>query len=158
MQPVSRQEIDRLDIITSLDEALGAVTRHDIPAGRYLRRADLMSGTLPERPATASGDRSITAGDRSTAVDRNEATFHFVSERRDRVASSVQADDAYPAPTAVGDRPAITRFIPPGRRALAVPWNLLYGAEHLQIEDRVDLLASYPLERQRGREDRRDAG
>jgi hypothetical protein len=149
-EPVSRQQIDRLDIVTSLDEALGAVARHDIPAGRYLRRADLMTGTLPERPATAPGDRSITAGDRSTAVER-DATFQFVSERRDRTAAFAQAEDAYPSPTAVGDRPAITRFIPPGRRALAVPWNLLYGAEHLQIEDRVDVLASYSLERQRGR-------
>jgi hypothetical protein len=149
-EPVSRQQIDRLDIVTSLDEALGAVARHDIPAGRYLRRADLMSGTLPERPATAPGERSITVGDRSTAVER-DAPLHFVSERRDQVASLAQAEDAYPSPTAVGDRPALTRFIPPGRRALAVPWNLLYGAEHLQIEDRVDLLASYSLERQRGR-------
>ncbi len=159
MQPVSRQEIDRLDIVTSLDEALGAVVRHDIPAGRYLRRADLMSGTLPERPATAPGERGITVGDRSTAVER-DAALHFVSERRDQVTSLAQAEDAYPSPTAVGDRPAITRFIPPGRRAVAVPWNLLYGAEHLQIEDRLDVLASYSLERQRGRrtvETREDA-
>jgi hypothetical protein len=151
-EPVSRQQIDRLDIVTSLDEALGAVARHDIPAGRYLRRADLMSATLPERPATAPAERSVNAGDRSTAVGR-DAAFHFVSERLDRTAAFAQAEDAYPSPTAVGDRPAITRFIPPGRRALAVPWNLLYGAEHLQIEDRVDVLASYPLEQARQRRD-----
>ncbi|TVS08472.1 MAG: hypothetical protein EA424_28530 [Planctomycetaceae bacterium] len=145
MQPVSRQDIDRLEIITSLDEALGAVTRHDIPAGHYLRRSDLLSGTLPERPASAQSDRS------AAAFDGVDEPFQFVAEHRAVEASQAQADDAYPSPTAVGDRPAITRFIPPGRRALAVPWNLLYGAEHLQIEDRLDLLASYPLERQRGR-------
>ena len=142
MEPVRRQEIDRLDIITSLDEALGAVARYDIPAGRYLRRADLLSGTLPERPAGA------TAG-RRASTDR-EPSFRFVAQDRGPAAAA-RGEDAFPSPTAVGDRPAITRFIPPGRRALAVPWNLLYGAEHLQIEDRVDLLASYSLERQRGR-------
>lgn len=145
MQPVSRQEIDRLDIVTSLDDALGAIARHDIPAGRYLRRSDLLAGTLPERPVSVSPDRSAATG------DPGNSSFRFVAEHRAVRASQTQADDAYPAPTAVGDRPAITRFIPPGRRALAVPWNLLYGAEHLQIEDRVDLLASYALERQRGR-------
>lgn len=41
---------------------------------------------------------------------------------------------------------SITRFIPAGRTAFAIPWNRIYGGEHLQIGDSIDLLASYSLE------------
>ncbi len=57
-----------------------------------------------------------------------------------------QATEAAPSATAVGDRPAITRFVPPGRTAFAIPWNRVYGSEHLQIGDEIDLMASYSLE------------
>lgn len=49
----------------------------------------------------------------------------------------------------VGDRPAVTSFVPPGYTAVAIPWNRIYGSEHLQIDDHLDLLASYQLERKR---------
>ena len=60
---------------------------------------------------------------------------------------------AAPSATAVGDRPAITRFIPAGRIAFAIPLNRIYGAEHLQIGDSIDLMASYSLERLRDEEE-----
>jgi hypothetical protein len=40
----------------------------------------------------------------------------------------------------------VTSFVPPGRTAFAIPWNRMYGAEHLQIDDHIDLLASFSLE------------
>jgi len=142
-ESISRQQADRLDVIVSIDEALGAIVRQDIPAGRYLRRSDLLSG-----PPTESGSTldSIEASDRSSP---------FASDGKRFVSMPQQpADDAAaPSATAVGDRPAITRFIPPGRTAFAIPLNRIYGAEHLQIGDSIDLLASYSLERLRDEEE-----
>ena len=140
MEPVSRQEIDRQQIITSLDEALGAVARHDIPAGRFLRKSDLLSGSI--KPQSNSG--SSAAPTDSSVRRANESPMRLVSEST-RFAM-VQDTVSRPAPTAVGDRPAITRFVPRGYTAFAIPWNRLYGAEHLQIGDELDLLASYSLE------------
>ena len=60
-----------------------------------------------------------------------------------------EAGGPTPQAMAVGDRPALTRFIPPGRTAFAIPWNRLYGGEHLQIGDRIDLMASFSLRSER---------
>ena len=140
MEPLSQQEIDRQGIITSLDEALGAVARHDIPSGRFLRKTDLLSGSVKPRSASGSQVESTNAARRRTT----RTPFRFVSNSTHL--TNLQQPSAGPAPTTVGDRPAITRFMPTGYTAFAIPWNRLYGAEHLQIGDGLDLLASYSLE------------
>ena len=137
---VSRQEIDRQQIITSLDEALGAVARHDIPAGRFLRKSDLLSGSI--KPQMDNG-LNTTPTD-SSARRATDSPMRLVSDSTHF--AMVQDSASRPAPTTVGDRPAITRFIPHGYTVFAIPWNRLYGAEHLQIGDELDLLASYSLE------------
>lgn len=139
MEPVDQREIDRQGMITSLDEVLGAVARHDIPAGRFLRRVDLLTDAV--RP------RSPPVAPRRTNEPRgSSAAFVRPVSDHTRFASARQADEDSTAPTVVGDRPAITRFVPEGYTAFAIPWNRLYGAEHLQIGDRLDLLASFSLE------------
>ncbi|MEZ6090004.1 MAG: hypothetical protein R3C05_18655 [Pirellulaceae bacterium] len=72
-----------------------------------------------------------------------------------RYVALLQSADAPTAPsaTAVGDRPAITRFIPAGRTGFSIPLNRIYGAEHLQIGDSIDLMASFSLERLRDEEE-----
>jgi hypothetical protein len=140
MEPVSQQEIDRQGIITSLGEALGAVARHDIPAGRYLRRSDLLSGSVKQRRGQDFSNQPVD----ETVGNSREASFRFTSNGA-RLAARQQPTSG---PTSVGDRPAITRFVPAGYTAIAIPWNRLFGAEHLQIGDELDLLASYSLERQ----------
>jgi len=140
MQPMTQQEIDRHGIITSLDEAFGAVARHDIPAGRFLRKSALLSGSVKPRSASEPQLHPVDAG---TALNRR-TPIRFASDAAHRTA--VQEPVAGPSSTSVGDRPAITRFVPPGYTAFAIPWNRLYGAEHLQIGDELDLLASYSLE------------
>jgi len=137
-ETISRQEADRIGAITSLSNALGAIVRQDIPAGRYLRRADLLNG-----PPTKNNNRDSTGFDASSdkrSIRRNRT--QYVSMRQE-IADEPQA----PTATAVGDRPTITRFIPAGRTAFAIPLNRIYGGEHLQIGDSIDLMASYSLER-----------
>jgi hypothetical protein len=142
-ESISRQRSDRLDVIVSLDEALGAIVRQDIPAGRYLRRSDLLSG--PPTQSSNSPD----------SVETRDLGSPFSSDGKRFVSMQQQPSDvaAAPSATAVGDRPAITRFIPPGRTAFAIPLNRIYGAEHLQIGDSIDVLASYSLERLRDEEE-----
>ena len=146
MEPISQQEVDRQGIITSVDSALGAVARHDIPAGRFLRRSDLLSGSLKPAPDNEAGIDTDT----STRRDSHEVksrTFQFATMKHQQTAlQHAHQNDQSSAPSAVGDRPAVTSFIPPGYTAFAMPWNRLYGAEHLQIGDEMDLMASYPLE------------
>lgn len=150
MEPVNQQEIDRLGIITSVDVALGAVARHDIPAGRYLRKSDLLSGSL--LPALDRGAR--TTQDSSAhrdAAGHSRGVFQLASRPGQPMSIQHTHDDMHgqthsTAPSAVGDRPAVTSFVPPGHTAFALPWNRLYGAEHLQIGDEIDLLASYSLQ------------
>lgn len=174
-ETVSRQQVDRMGLITSLDEMLGSIARHDISAGRFLRRSDLLAGppgSVPESnnsstidaPApdpldatleTTRGRLATTlvsdvrpspadAGD-SDAEDRRVSSLTMV---QDPAANRPVPGQSLPSAMAVGDRPAITRFIPPGRTALAIPWNRIYSAEHLQIGDRIDLMASYSLSQQ----------
>ena len=142
-ETISRQEADRIGAITSLSNALGAIVRQDIPAGRYLRRADLLNGP-PTDSVPASNDLDASSGEQTA----RRHSVRFVSMQQD-VADSPQA----PAATAVGDRPAITRFIPAGRTGFAIPLNQIYGGEHLQIGDSIDLMASYSLDRLRDEEE-----
>jgi hypothetical protein len=164
-ESVSRQQVDRMGIITSLDEMLGSIARHDIPSGRFLRRSDLLAGppssdletpdasTPSELDATldAQSGRSETrfVSDRGPASTNNEdsdvSSDQSLTMVQDGSASRSTPGQSLPTAMAVGDRPAITRFIPPGRTALAIPWNRIYSAEHLQIGDRIDLMASYSL-------------
>lgn len=143
-ESISRRQAERLDVITSLDEVLGAITKQDIPAGRFLRRSDLLSGP----PADGS------VAEPKTPDSARKATFAghaFVSTPNPHSQSA--AEPRAPQSTAVGDRPALSRFIPPGRTALAIPWERIYGGEHLQIGDRLDLLVSYSLKRVRETEE-----
>ena len=146
MEPVDRQQIGRLGIITSLDGVLGAVARHDIPAGSFLRKSDLLSGSVEER---GEADK-VTVHDASFASRQMFADFPVAARKatveQPTLVALQQPVTAAPDPTVVGDRPAITSFVPAGRTAFAIPWNRLYGAEHLQIGDAIDLLASYSLE------------
>lgn len=142
MEAIPRGDAAGSEVITGLESALGSITRHDIPAGRYLRRSDLLSEPLRGRPATSSSSTDPSAQYRSDsqleALDSPWSWVNTTTPVQDPVADTA---------TAVGDRPAITQFIPSGYTAFAVPWNRLYGAEHLQIGDRLDLLASFSLER-----------
>lgn len=137
MEDVSRQQVDRLGIVTSLDEALGSVARHDIPSGSFVRQSDLLSSALePAMPPVpkSKGEVSETPNPFRTS---DGARLIAMQGPQDPPASTA---------TAVGDRPSITRFVPAGRTAFAIPWNRIYGGEHLQIGDSIDLLASYSLE------------
>ena len=136
-ETISRQVADRIGAITSLDDALGAITRQDIPTGHYLRQSDLLKGP-PTNTPPASDTLEANQGRDLRHSDGN--TYVAMFQQPAPVASA-------PAATAVGDRPAITRFIPAGRTAFAIPLNRIYGAEHLQIGDTIDLMASYSLER-----------
>lgn len=129
-EKISRQLADRIGAIASIDDALGAIARQDIPAGRYLRHSDLLKG--PPRRSQEASPPTLLPSD---------------------VSMLQQTTPAAPSATAVGDRPAITTFIPPGRTAFAIPLNRIYGAEHLQIGDSIDLLASFSLERLRDEEE-----
>jgi hypothetical protein len=150
MDSMPRAQVDRMDIITALDEALGAIAKHDIPAGHFLRRSDLLSGppgqSKPPQNISLQGDST-----RSTDLRRGNQTYLVAAMPQDTHQHGGQAArsstaDAVPSATAVGDRPAITRFVPPGRTAFAIPWNRVYGSEHLQIGDEIDLMASFSLE------------
>lgn len=140
---ISKQEADRIGAITSINDALGSIVRQDIPAGRYLRNSDLLSG--PPTPSNSPTD-SIEAGYRGSPMTADGKRFVTMMQQPAEVAAA-------PSATAVGDRPAITRFIPAGRTAFAIPLDRIYGAEHLQIGDSIDLLASYSLERLRDEEE-----
>ncbi len=137
MAAISRQEADRMDVITSVNEALGAITRQDIPAGRYLRQSDLLKGPPQERSEAETSLEAVFEGSNVSSDGKQFVAMLQQSEEKSEA----------PAATAVGDRPAVTTFIPPGMRGLAIPWNDLYGAEHLQIGDTIDLMVSYDLER-----------
>ncbi len=139
---ISRQLADRLGAITSLDDALGAITRQDIPAGHYLRHMDLLKGPPADSPESAD---SWEASEGRNLRSSGGRQFVSMLQEPDPQAAA--------AATAVGDRPAITSFIPAGRIAFAIPLNRIYGAEHLQIGDSIDLLASYSLERLRDEEE-----
>lgn len=139
LEPISRQQADRLGVVLSIDEALGAVARHDIPAGSFIRSQDLLNGSLRESNESDNSAKVNTTTNKSNP-------FHFVSQPH---AHTHAAQPSSGGASVVGDRPAVTNFIPAGRVAIALPWNLLYGAEHLQIDDHVDIIGSYQLERTR---------
>lgn len=138
-----RDDVQRMDIITSLDEAIGSIARHDMPAGSYLRRSDILSGppTRKSPPATAPDDRKTTGS--HPVSSSGQHWVHYVQE----------ADETANSATAVGERPSITRYIPAGRTAFAIPWNRIYGSEHLQIGDEIDLMVSFTLESMEEREE-----
>ncbi|GAA5505423.1 hypothetical protein [Novipirellula caenicola] len=132
-ETISRQEADRIGAITSINEALGAIVRQDIPAGRYLRHSDLLKG-----PPEDQKEESVWSKTEGSTVVRSLDETQFVSTLQQ------PALDA-PSAAAVGDRPAISSFIPPGMRAFAIPFDSLLGSEHLQIGDKIDLMVSYAI-------------
>lgn len=143
METISRQQADRLGVVVELDEALGAIVRHDVAAGRYLRRGDLLKGPLDERVEEPTDDDSPLSQD-------HHAPHNLITNDGTRLVTwqETGADSSSPSSAIpVGDRPAVTRFIPAGRTAFAIPSSRIYGGEHLQIDDTIDLMASYSLER-----------
>lgn len=98
-EPLPREQVAKLDIITALDEALGAVAKHDIPAGRFLRRSDLLSGP-PEQTAPASqiSNHQSPDGAQRIAPDGHQ----FVTTTQPPATNSV------PSATTVGDRSSVT--------------------------------------------------
>ena len=138
---MSREEADRIGAILSLNDALGAIVRQDVPAGRYLRHADLLSGSPTEKKTTPRINLNTSTGQTPVLRLGLGGGTQLVSMQQ-----AVEETLRAPAATAVGDRPAITRFIPAGRTAFAIPLNHIYGGEHLQIGDSIDLMASYSLE------------
>ena len=140
MEPVSAEQLADQEIATSLDDLLGTVAKHDIPAGSFLRHSDLLKSQSQKQSEVKPQDDNAS----KSSSPRYMTTAHEPSTPS---TSSTQADEEYSSrATVVGDRPSVTSFIPPGRTAFAVPWNRLYGAEHLQIDDHIDLLASFSLE------------
>jgi hypothetical protein len=147
MDTIPRSQVERMDIITALDEALGAIAKHDIPAGHYLRRSDLLSGPPGQDKAQQNFSSHHTE---SSGLSGRRPNAFLVStlpqDSHQHATQNVVQSSSAPSATAVGDRPAITRFVPPGRTAFAIPWNRVYGSEHLQIGDEIDLMASFSLE------------
>jgi hypothetical protein len=130
METISADEAARLGIETRLDRIINTVARHDIPAGSFLRNTDLLRQRSADEPGAAA----------EAEFDDGHARW-----RTARISLPPQ-DGSAGEPTVVGDRPAVASFIPAGRTAFAIPWNRVYGGEHLQIDDRIDLLASWSLE------------
>ncbi len=139
---ITRSEAERIGAIVALEEAIGSIVRQDIPSGRYLRHSDLLNGP-PSLPAIDGSDNRVSL--QNSTIDP--------SNRLVTTQSSRAPENAAPTASSVGDRPALSKFIPPGCTAFAIPLNRLFGAEHLQIGDTIDLLASYSLERTRDEEE-----
>lgn len=134
-EPINDQDVVMLGVQTRLEEMLGAVARHDIPAGSFIRKGDLLATQRQQKPPLSG---------LSKAESNAPAGLPW---RTTTLANPQQS--AQSGANIVGDRPAVTSFVPPGRVAIAVPWSRIFGSEHLQIDDHFDLLASYPLERRR---------
>jgi hypothetical protein len=147
-ESVTTDEIERLGVVTSLDQLMGTVVKHDIPKGSFITQADLLQAPRIEpRPTVEPVEAKLN----EAATLRGE--IHFVSqlqptsEPAETDQAEVAGDNARGArPNIVGEVPSISRFVPPGHKAVVIPWNRLYGAEHLQIGDVVDLTVSYSLQ------------
>jgi len=139
---VEAADIERLGIITSIDQLVGVVVKHDIPKGSVITQADLLRAPASPTPESPGSDLQ-------TGVGPRRGEFRFVAQRGndpEAAPDAAPSNDRQPRPNVVGDTPNIARFIPEGHRAVAIPWNRLYGAEHLQIGDTVDLSVSYSLQ------------
>ena len=55
MEPVSSRQLAEMDVATSLDELLGSIAKHDIPAGSFLRRCDLLKSQAQKQTGPANG-------------------------------------------------------------------------------------------------------
>ena len=106
-ETLSRQQADRMGVITSLDDALGAITRHDVPTGRYLRHSDLLSGPPDDDSSDEPGDDNITPLDARDVVERRGS--HSFAERRKPSGLTARGDNT-------GDGPLF-----PGRGQAAAP-------------------------------------
>ena len=168
MEPVTARQLAEMDIATSLDDLLGAVAKHDIPAGSFLCRRDLLkSQAQKQNQPVKRDDGSVHFEPASNSPEDQPGSWQFTAvpsppkseekvpdgsaegafQNTSIASQNLQADDDTSSrATVVGDRPSVTSFVPPGRTAFAIPWNRMYGAEHLQIDDHIDLLASFSLE------------
>lgn len=146
LEPVSQQDVDTHGLVTSIEEALGGVARHDIPAGSFIRKQDLLLTRDQRRKVQADTDSLASAlpDDPAMAPPARQR----VADNQQVVAYKPVVQDPPTRPQVIGDRPAITRFLPEGMSVMALPWSKLYGAEQLQIDDRIDLFASYSLKRE----------
>lgn len=148
-EPVSETEIERLGVITSVEQLVGMVVKHDIPKGSFLTQADLL--TAPQPPADG---KDTDPPELESSADQNKtAQVQFISQQEadapadeiDTPPTDTSPRNTRPRPHIVGEVPGISKFVPPGYKAVAIPWNRLYGAEHLQIGDVVDLTVTYAL-------------
>ncbi len=146
-ESVTPDEIERHGVITSLEQLVGAVVKHDIPKGSFITQADLLQPVQAKTRDNEGVDRGsfheASKKDGSIRlVAHSEATTDAQqAERR----NATPADVRRGRPNIVGEVPGISKFVPPGYVAIAIPWNRLYGAEHLKIGDVVDLSPSYSL-------------
>ena len=138
MEPVTEQQVQQFQLATRLQDMLGSIARHDIPAGSFVGRSDLLESQRQQRARQSATD-AVGQGDSGELMQRHHTT----------ALPAPQPPHEQAGANIVGDRPTVTSFIPPGRTAIAVPWNRIFGSEHLQIDDHFDLLASYSLERRR---------
>lgn len=146
---VTAEEIDRLKVITSLDQLVGAVVKHDIPRGSFITQNDLLqparskSGPKKDFDQKSQDDTTVRA-DSNIHLARHRETTSQVSQAKWLEDSG--ADRRRPRANIVGEAPGISTFVPPGHMAVAIPWSRLYGAEHLKVGDVVDLTVSYSLQ------------
>ena len=134
-EPISDEQVATFGVQIRIEDMLGSVARHDIPAGSFVRQNDLLKTQRQQERQQGYG----TASAETTTGDWQPTVMPV------QPAQQTQDTNA----NIIGDRPAVTRFVPAGRVAIAVPWNRIYGSEHLQIDDHFDLLASYSLQRNR---------
>ena len=145
MQPVTQRQVDQLGLTLRIQDMLGSVARHDIPSKSFVRQSDILQqrSIQPQQEAPKPSLSSPT-----TNLELTSEQYNSDQSANDtwKLTSLPQQDNEKGA-NVVGVQPAVARLIPPGRVSVAVPWNMIYGAEYLQLEDRIDLLASYSLER-----------
>ena len=155
-EPATPEEIKRLKIVTSLRQLIGTVVKHDIPEGSFITEADLLNAPQLETPSSNDKTKQVIRnGNHQHDTQARHSTgqlnrYQFVtlqrptgSNNQPQVAPSVRHGSR---PNIVGEIPGISRFVPPGHKAVAIPWNRLYGAEYLKLGDTVDLTVTYTLE------------
>lgn len=139
---IEAARVNELSVLSTIRSIMGTVARHDIPKGCVVTGRDL-------RVAEASNEESNqgeASSDREARVPKKHQMFKLAAQPGPRVKPAPVEQRSAGDANFAGERPSITKFIPAGRKAVTIPWNRMYGAEHLQIGDRIDLLVSYAFE------------
>jgi len=80
MKPVTETQINRLGVVTSLDELLGAVVKHDIPQGSFITHADLLRAPQAKPTAAPPCKKAARSSGLSAAVEAPGKQQYFVSQ------------------------------------------------------------------------------